>query len=105
MHALLGSDRPRAGAMSLRLTLELSDAQIDFLAERVAEKLRTEPAPPAAMVDAATIADALGLSRDTVYAHAADLGGVKVGDGERPRWRFDLERARAAWQSPSEPKR
>jgi hypothetical protein len=48
------------------------------------------------MVDAATLAAELGLTRQTVYQHAAELGGVRVGSGERARWRFDLEAAKAA---------
>jgi hypothetical protein len=88
----------------LTLTVELTDAQIDALAERVAAILRAEQTPPAAgLVDASTLARELGVSRDWVYEHAHGLGGIRVGDGERPRWRFDLDRARAAWQRPADP--
>jgi hypothetical protein len=87
----------------LALTVELTDAQLEVLAERVAEVLRAAPAPAGGLVDAATVAGELGVSRDTVYAHAEELGGVQIGDGERPRWRFDLERARAAWQPAATP--
>ncbi|MDQ3647482.1 MAG: hypothetical protein M3433_02655 [Actinomycetota bacterium] len=43
------------------------------------------------LVDAATVADALGVSRAYVYANAADLGALRLGTGPRARLRFDLE--------------
>jgi len=75
--------------------LTLSADQLDVIAVRVAELLR--PAPSARLVDAQTVADALGVSRDTVYAHADRLGGRRIGDGKRPRLRFELEQALEAW--------
>jgi hypothetical protein len=53
------------------------------------------------LVDAKTLARALGVSRDCVYAHAAELGGERVGGGPRGRLRFDLDQALAAWTSRS----
>ncbi len=94
--APLPSAIPSSGGASLTFTIELTDAQLDVLADRVAERLRSTPAEPR-FVDAATLAARLGLSRDTVYARAADFGGVKISDGPRPRWRFDLDRALEAW--------
>ena len=92
-------------APAITLAVELTGDQLDALAELVAEKLRATPAPERRLVDAQTVAAALGISRDTVYEHAAELGGVKVGDGSRPRWRFDLDRALSTWRTPSEPAR
>jgi hypothetical protein len=82
--------------VSLSLAVTLGDDQLNELADLVAARLSMKPAPM--LVDAATVADALGISRDTVYARAAELGGVKIGDGARPRWRFNLDRARDALQ-------
>jgi hypothetical protein len=48
------------------------------------------------LVDAATMADLLGVTRGYVYAHADDLGVVRLGEGPRPRLRFDVDAARAA---------
>lgn len=81
----------------LLLTVELTPEQLDVVAQRVAALL--QPAVPTVvpLVDARTVAQALGVSRDTVYARAEELGGQRVGDGERPRWRFDLEKALDAW--------
>lgn len=70
----------------------------DVIAERVSELLRVEPTHRQ-LVDAATVAAALGVSRDCVYAHAAELGGERIGNGPRGRLRFDLDRALAAWTS------
>jgi hypothetical protein len=70
----------------------------DAIAERVSELLRIEPTHRQ-LVDAVTVAAALGVSRDCVYAHAAELGGERIGNGPRGRLRFDLDRALAAWTS------
>jgi hypothetical protein len=56
------------------------------------------------LVDAAAVAEALGVSRETVYAHAAELGGQRIGDGPRGRLRFGLDQALAAWTSCSSSK-
>lgn len=45
----------------------------------------------APLVDAAAVAEYLGVERDWVYANAARLGARKLGDGPRARLRFDLE--------------
>ena len=91
----------------MNLVLTLTDDQLDVLAERVAGLLRANAAPAQSggLVDASTIAAALGVSRDWVYDHAAELGGIRAGNGDRPRWRFDLEQARNAWQPAGEPER
>lgn len=78
-------------------TVRLSEEQIDRIAERVAERLR-EPTLRH-LIDAATLAGQLGVSRDFVYAHARELGGKRIGTGRRGRLRFDSERALAAWAS------
>jgi len=77
--------------------ITLSDEAVDAIARRLAHLLREEAPAPGALVDAAALARALGVSRHTIYAHAAELGAVRVGGGKRPRLRFDVARARAAW--------
>ena len=67
-------------------------------ASRTVEMLRDKPVS-SSLVDAATLAGKLGVSRDCVYAHAAALGGERIGNGPRGRLRFDLDRALAAWTS------
>jgi hypothetical protein len=84
-------------------TITLAPDQLEQLADLIADRLRQEQAPATradvCLVDAATIARELGITRATVYQHAEDLGGVRIGpagERKRPRWRFDLEVARAA---------
>ncbi len=48
------------------------------------------------LVDPATLARELGVSRGYIYEHAAELGQVKLSGGPKARKRFDLETARAA---------
>jgi hypothetical protein len=71
------------------------------VATHVAAMLREATAPPAApqTVDAATLAAHLGVTRGFVYEHAEQLGGVRLGNGPRPRLRFDLNRALEAWNA------
>jgi hypothetical protein len=42
------------------------------------------------LVDVETVAFYLDVTRDYVYAHAAELGARRLGGGKRPRLRFDL---------------
>jgi hypothetical protein len=67
------------------------------IAEHLAELLHDRPR--VRLVDAATLATALGVSRDFVYAHASELGGERIGSGPQGRLRFDLDRALAACAS------
>lgn len=80
--------------------LRLDPETVEEIAQRVAELLRGEKAP-AGLVDAATVARALGLSRATVYERADDLGAVRLGEGPRARLRFDLAEVRERWTSRS----
>jgi hypothetical protein len=79
------------------------------IAEHLADLLHHRPR--VRLVDAATLATALGVSRDFVYAHANELGGERIGSGPRGRLRFDLDQALAACapkptgeESPAPPK-
>jgi hypothetical protein len=85
------------------MTLGYED--IELIAVRVAELLRGEmPEPAARLVDAATVARELGVDRDWVYAHARELGVVRLG-GEHGRLRFDLAKIRREIACPSQPGR
>jgi hypothetical protein len=53
----------------------------------------------ARLVDAATLARELDVSRAWVYNHADELGAIPLGAGERPRLLFDLERAQQTAQA------
>jgi hypothetical protein len=78
------------------------DALAELLAPMVADLLAArlptaqaagDPPAVAGLVDAATVACALGISRQVVYQRADELGAVRIGDGPRARLRFDLETA------------
>jgi hypothetical protein len=45
---------------------------------------------PTQLVDAATVARRLNVSRAWVYDNAGRLGAIRLGDGPRARLRFDL---------------
>jgi hypothetical protein len=86
--------------------VQLAPESIEAIAQRVValldERTSLLGAPSLSLVDAATVARALGVSRSTVYAHATRLGARRLtdpGDRRRPRLRFDLDEARAAWVS------
>lgn len=74
--------------------VRLTPDDIETLAHRVAELLRSAPAAPALparqrLMTAAEVAQWWGIERSWVYAHAEQLGARKIGGGERPRLRFD----------------
>jgi hypothetical protein len=54
-------------------------------------------------VDARELARLLGLSRNTVYAKADELGGIRLGTGTRARLRFDVGEATEALRSRERP--
>ena len=67
------------------------------IAERTAALLQSNtPTGAKQLVSAAEVANELGVGRQWVYEHAAELGAVRLGDGPRGRLRFDLEAVRAA---------
>ena len=71
---------------------------VEAIARRVVE-LHAQTLTPVrpALVDATTLAKAIGMSRAYVYEHAAELGAVQIGDGDKPRLRFNLDAALAAF--------
>lgn len=90
--------------MSVPLLSPDQAAFVDAVARRMIELLDERERPAAGLVDAASLARLLGVSRSTVYEHQDELGGVQLGSGKRSMVRFDVEQARAAWtrRDPSE---
>jgi hypothetical protein len=75
--------------------MKLDPTDIEQIANRVADLLRSnQPSGSGRYVDAATLADELGVDRDWVYAHASQLGAIRLG-GPRGRLRFDRQQALA----------
>ena len=80
-------------------TVRLSPADVRAIALEIVELLEERSLPTRAkphrrLVDAATVAAELGVTREWVYEHKDSLGAEKLGEGKRPRLRFDLDRAR-----------
>jgi hypothetical protein len=91
--------------------MKLDEEDVRRIAERVVDLLSVRGVPCASahgtgsafpdgrcpqtastgLVDAATLAELLGVERNWVYAHAKQLGGIRLG-GPRGRLRFDLQR-------------
>ena len=103
---------PTAGrwARARSAAAELTPDAIEQVAQRVAQLLRHEqPAPadahdaarpaPSRLLTAEQLARHLGLNRAWVYEHAAELGAIQLGDGPRPRLRFDAQLAAQALQA------
>lgn len=83
------------GGMS---AVELSEAQLDALAmkiaARVAESLAGPYEPqsaPSSLQTAAQLAARLGVSVRYVREHADQLGAIRIGSGTKPRLRFPAD--------------
>jgi hypothetical protein len=89
------------------VVVRLAPDQLVELADLVAERLRAAVMTPAVLrlVDAQVVAEAIGMTAAWVREHGVELGGQRLGDGPRPRWRFDLEKAVAAWVARSSSER
>jgi len=77
-----------------RETVWLAEEQLERLADLIAARLASTPIARQALVDAATLAQELGVSRASIYEQAQNLGAVRVGAGARGRLGFDPERVR-----------
>jgi hypothetical protein len=74
--------------------IRLAPEDIEAIAVAVVDTLESRQGR---YVDAAELANDLGVSRDYIYENAGELGAVKLGGGRRPRLRFELAVARAAF--------
>ncbi|HMC03750.1 MAG TPA: hypothetical protein VKI23_06450, partial [Cellulomonadaceae bacterium] len=88
---LVGLPAPVAGPT-------LDRAYVEAVAHRVAELIRDEAQQTVdrRLVDAATLAAELGVERSWVYEHRDELHPVRLGNGSKPRLRFDVPAVRAA---------
>ncbi len=74
------------------MKVEIAGLSIDLTTEQE-EDLRRQldvrrPESTGRLLTAAQLAAQLDVSREYVYSHAEELGGQKLGDGYRGRWRF-----------------
>lgn len=75
----------------------LHSHDVEWIAARVADLLANGEAEagPARFGDAPAVAEKLGVKPSWVYAHARELGGVRLGE-TRGRFRFDLKKLEQA---------
>jgi hypothetical protein len=80
------------------IEIRLDETTIDRLVQRLTESLSAiadaePPAPdePEKMLSAAEVAERWGVDRSWVYQHSHQLGAIPMGNGRRPRLRFDPE--------------
>jgi len=70
--------------------MTLDDQDIEQIARRVAQLIGNAHAHPGPRyVDACDLARMLGIERQWIYAHARELGAIRLG-GPRGRLRFDV---------------
>lgn len=62
---------------------------LDGSAQELASRALGAYGVPGQLVSAGEVAMRLGVSRGWVYAHAGELGALRLGSGQRPRLRFD----------------
>lgn len=80
--------------------LVLAPESVEAVARRVVELLRFEGgAAPAGLLTAAQVAERFSVDRSWIYSHADELGAMRLGEGRKPRLRFDAERVAAALRS------
>jgi hypothetical protein len=81
--------------------MRLDPSDIEQIARQVVDPIAaTQARSSGQFVDAAELAELLGVERDWVYAHANALGAIRLG-GPRGRLRFDLRRVQNAWPAPT----
>ena len=73
-------------------TIALADAQLQRLADLIADRLRPGADAPATaaptLLTAAEMAQRLGVSREWVYRHSAELGAIRLPGGSKARGRL-----------------
>ena len=71
--------------------IKLDPQTVEEIARRVVALLERRGLSKRELVDAAELARRFGIERSWVYTHAIELGAVKLGNGAKPRLRFDPE--------------
>ncbi len=72
------------------MSASLDPATVEAIAHEVADLLRRRgEAGERGLLTAGQVAGRFGVDRSWVYAHAHQLGVVRLGFGRRPRLRFD----------------
>lgn len=90
--------QPRHTDLAADMETTFDGAYVEAIARRVAELIHTDDRADISgrLVDAATLADELGVERSWVYDHAHELHSIRLGNGPRARLRFNPEAVHAA---------
>jgi hypothetical protein len=91
------SGRTTPGAWRAEPAVTLSEGDVEAIAEATARKLVEfvgVRGKTFGLVGPRELAEGLGVSLDYVYAHATELGAMRLGSGPKARIRFDLDGAR-----------
>ena len=97
------TERALAGGLTEDDCRRIADCLFERLEERGAVSVLKASGPVETLVDAAELARELRVSRDFVYRNKRRLGGHPLSEGPKARWRFDVEKARAALRNDAEP--
>ncbi len=80
---------------SVQTVVQLDVRSIEAIAQRIAGLIGgdggglPDPPAPGRLLSASEVAERWGVDRSWVYQHAERLGAIRLGDGPRPRLRFD----------------
>jgi predicted DNA-binding transcriptional regulator AlpA len=86
------------------MPIRLDPGSVRAVASAVADLLRVQDLPTArTLLTPAEVASRYGVSRTWVYAHAKELGAVRLGTGPKARLRFDADRVEEALAGNSAP--
>lgn len=92
-----GTSRPRGlRAVARQVAGEITPDVIEQIAHRVADLLTQRdqrPTDSGAMLTVNQLAIRLNVTRAWIYEHAAELGGIRLGNGPKARLRFDPDTA------------
>lgn len=81
----------------------LDPADIQAIAEQAAQNVvgLLERSAPGVyrLLEPKELASVLNVSLDYVYAHASELGAMRLGEGPKARLRFDLQTAQGAMKT------
>jgi hypothetical protein len=82
------------GARARGVAMDLTPQAIEQVATRVVQLLgEREPQRAPEQMTAGELAHELRVERPWVYRHGHLLGGWRIGDGPKARWRFDRRTA------------
>jgi hypothetical protein len=76
-------------------------ARLDALERNLLPRITTPGNSAPEYVDAGGVAERYGVTRTWVYRNADKLGGWKLGDGPRGRWRFEAATVDMALRGPA----